>query len=78
MPYILVRGTATIARNTAALVAFKDYAPFSNCNTKIDGTTINDSEDLEFVMPMYNLLEYSSNCSLQNRQFIVLFERQSN
>ena len=28
---------------------------------KIDGTTIDDAEDLDLVMPMYNLIEYSSN-----------------
>ena len=31
--------------------------------TKIDGTTIDDHEDLHLVMPMYNLIEYSSNYS---------------
>ena len=30
---------------------------------KIDGTTIDNIEDLDLVMPMYNLLEYSSNYS---------------
>ena len=29
--------------------------------TKIDGTTACDAGDLDLVMPMYNLLEYSSN-----------------
>ena len=28
-----------------------------------DGTTINDAADLDLVMPMYNLMEYSSNYS---------------
>ena len=28
--------------------------------TKIDGTTIDEAEDLDLVMPMYNLIEYSS------------------
>ena len=28
---------------------------------KIDGTTIDDAEDLDLVMPMYNLIGYSSN-----------------
>ena len=36
---------------------------FTKCITKIDGTTIDDSEDLDSVMPMYNLIEYSSNYS---------------
>ena len=31
------------------------------CITKIDGTT--DAQDLDLIMPMYNVLKYSSNCS---------------
>ena len=31
--------------------------------TKRDETTIDDAEHLDLVMPMYNLLEYSSNYS---------------
>ena len=34
-----------------------------NVSQKIDGTTIDDTEDLDLVMPMYNLIEYSSNYS---------------
>ena len=49
-----------IVRNIAARVSFKNCAPFIKCIIKIDGTTI---EDLDLVMPMYNLLEYSSNYS---------------
>ena len=30
---------------------------------KVDGTAIVNGEDLDLVMPMYNLLEYSSNYS---------------
>ena len=30
---------------------------------KIDGTTIDDAEDLDLVMPVYNLTEYNSNYS---------------
>ena len=44
-------------------MAFKNCAPFSKCITKIDGTTTDDAEDLNFVMVMYNLIEYSSNYS---------------
>ena len=32
-------------------------------NHKIDDTTIDDVEDLDLVMPMYNLIQYSSNYS---------------
>ena len=35
--------------------------------TKIDETTIDDSEDLDLVMPLYNLIEYSSNYSEKAR-----------
>ena len=31
-------------------------APFTKCITKIDGTTIDDAEDLYLIMPMYNLI----------------------
>ena len=30
---------------------------------KIDGTTIDDAEDLDLVMSVYNLTEYNSNYS---------------
>ena len=33
------------------------------CITKTDGATIDDSEDFDLVMHMYNLIEYSSNYS---------------
>ena len=44
-------------------VSFKNCAPFTKCITKIDGTTIDDAEDLDSVMPMYNFTEYNSDCS---------------
>ena len=37
----------------------KNIAPFINCISKINGTKIGNAEDLDVVMPMYNLLEYS-------------------
>ena len=42
-------------------VAFKNNAPFINCISKIDGVKIDNTEDLDVVMSMYNLLEYSKN-----------------
>ena len=42
-------------------VAFKGNAPFINCISKINGVKIDNAEDLDVVMPMYNLLEYSKN-----------------
>ena len=60
----LVRCDITInGRNQRTWVAFKNCTPFVKCITKIDVVTKDDVEDLDSVMPMYNLLEYSSNYS---------------
>ena len=42
-------------------VAFKNNAPFINCISKINGIKIHNAEDLDVLMSMYNLLEYSKN-----------------
>ena len=53
------------AANTANIMllvkkmVFKNNAPFINCISKINGIKIDNVEDLDVVMPMYNLLEYS-------------------
>ena len=41
--------------------AFKNNAPFINCISKINDLKTDNAEDLDVVMPMYNLLEYSKN-----------------
>ena len=43
-------------------LVFKNNAPFINCISKINGVKIDNAEDLDVAMPMYNLLEYSKNC----------------
>ena len=53
----------TFTAAPATQVAFKSCAQFTKCITKINGTTIDDAEDLDLVMPMYNLIEYSSSYS---------------
>ena len=40
---------------------FENNAPFINCITKINGIKIDNAEDLDVLMSMYNLLEYSKN-----------------
>ena len=42
-------------------VALKNNAPFINCISKINDIKIDNAEDLDLVMPMYNLLEYRKN-----------------
>ena len=61
--YILVRGDITVTAAPETKVAFKNSTPFTKCITNIDGTTIDDTEDLDLFMPMYNLIQYSSNYS---------------
>ena len=69
--YILVKGTVTvngvvngaeneILRRNRPLI-LKNNAPFVSCVTKINNEFIEDADDLDIVMPMYNLLEYSKN-----------------
>ena len=42
-------------------VAFKNCAPFTNCISEINNTQIDNCKDIDIVMPLYNLLEYSDN-----------------
>ena len=60
--YILVNGTirATNALNATRL-ALKNYAPFTKCNLEINDEHVDLAENLDMVMPMYNLIEYSDN-----------------
>ena len=57
--------TATNTANDNAFgekkLVFENNAPFINCISKINGVKIDNAEDLDVVMPMYNLLEYSKN-----------------
>ena len=57
--------TATNTANNNAFgdkkLVFKNNAPFINCISKINGVKIENADDLDVVMPMYNLLEYSKN-----------------
>ena len=46
---------------------FKNNTPFINCVSKIVSVRIDNAEDLDVVMPMYNLLEYSKNYRTKNR-----------
>ena len=60
--YILVDGTisATNAVNATRL-ALKNCAPFTKCNLEINDEHVDTAENLDIVMPKYNLIEYSDN-----------------
>ena len=72
--HILVKGKITIAGagNDAVArqaderdkgVIFKNCAPFINCISEINNTQIDNAKDIDIIMPMYNLIEYSDNCA---------------
>ena len=68
--YILVKRTINVnntaaadadANNTNKKVIFKNCAPFTNCISEINNTQVDNAKDIDIVMPMYNLIEYSNN-----------------
>ena len=61
--FILVTGNITVAANNDTDVAFKNYAPFSTCTTKINDIFVDEANHIYIAMPMYNLIEYSDNYS---------------
>ena len=72
--YILVHGTITITGAGAddatrqvderdKGVIFKNFAPFIKCISRINSTEIDNAKDIDIVMPMYDVTEYSDNFS---------------
>ena len=70
--YILVSGTITVHGSVAddAAIAsdrkikqavFKNCTPFTDCITEINNSQVDNAKDLDVVIPMYNLTEYSDN-----------------
>ena len=60
--YILIDGTirGTGGDNNTRL-ALKNCEPFTKCNLEINDEHVDTAENLDIVMPMYNLIEYSDN-----------------
>ena len=72
--YILVKRTITVTGagdNDAAKrldqrnkgVIFKKWSPFTKCISRINNTDIDNIQDINIAMPIYNLIEYSDNYS---------------
>ena len=72
--YILVKGNITVAgaalddaaraadRNNKQAI-FKNFAHFINCIIEINNTQVDNAKDLDVVMRICNLIEYSDNYS---------------
>ena len=64
--YVWVKGTITVTdpnnnANFDRRLTLKNNAPFISCISKINGELVENAEDLDIVIPVYNLLEYSEN-----------------
>ena len=55
-------------------ILLKNNAPFVLCITRINGELIEDADDLDIVMSMYNLLEYSKNYRKTIGSYIIIIE----
>ena len=66
--YIVVKGTISVKGQNNTYRKNKDFvlknnASFIGCISKINDVLIENAEDLDILLPMYNLLEYSKNYS---------------
>ena len=60
--HILVDGTIRATNGVnATRLALKNCAPFTKCNLEINDEHVDAAENVDIVMPMYNLIEYSDN-----------------
>ena len=64
--YVWVKGKITVTNendnaNFNKELTLKNNAPFISCISKINGELVENAEDLDIVMLMYNLFEYSKN-----------------
>ena len=60
---IAITGAGDAAAARQADVIFKNCAPFVKCINRINNTDIDTAQDIDIVMAMYNLIEYSDNYS---------------
>ena len=67
--YIIVKGDISLAKTADRdfidvrnrILASKSNAVFIDCISKINGVLMENGEDIDVAMPVYNLLEYSKN-----------------
>ena len=64
--YVWVKGTITVTdpnnyANFDRRLTLKNNPSFISCASNINGESVENAEDLDIVIPMYNLLEYCKN-----------------
>ena len=76
--YIAVEATTLEGDNNANKqnknLTFKNNAPFINCISKINCIKIDNAEDLDVLMLMYNLLEYTKTIEKQQAACGIIIE----
>ena len=75
--YIFVKGTISVnntaaagaaVNNTNKKVIFKNCTPFTNCISEINNTQVDNTKEIDIVMSMYNLIEYSDNYAKKTQE----------
>ena len=54
-------------------MVFNNCVPFINCISEINNTQVDNAKDIDIVMPMYNLIEYSDNYAKTTRSLWQYF-----
>ena len=83
--YNVVKGDITLTKTNGRgitdirnkFLAFKNNSPFINCISKIKNVLIDNAVDLDIVMPIYNLLEYSKNYRKMMTSLLLLITMQT-
>ena len=70
--YILVKGRIIIKN------LFKNCAPFINCKSEINDIEIDNAKDIDIVMRIYSLIEYSNNYSKTSRNLWQYYKDEPN
>ena len=79
--YIAVKGTITVPNigtvatqnNRNKEVMFKNCTPFTDWMSEINNTQIDNAKDIDVVMNIYNLIEYSENYSKASRSLWLYY-----
>ena len=69
---VIVRGCGF--ESSCNNVAFKNCAPFTRCVTHINEEHVETAENLDIIMAIYNLIEYSDNMQILLEVYISLKE----
>ena len=80
--YIVVKGRISVrtTKNTdigQKDIAFKNNSSFRSCITKVNSKLTDNAENLDVIIPMYNLLEHSRSHSMNQEVYGIIVETKS-